>query len=90
MYSSIDDFEMIKILGQGSFGSVYHVKNKKNNFEYALKKIKMQHLKTKEKESALTEVRILASLNSIYIIKYKESFFDESTQCLYIVMEYAS
>lgn len=35
-------------------------------------------------------MRILASLNSAYIIKYKEAFFDENTQCLYIVMEYAS
>ena len=77
-------------MGEGSFGTVYHVKNKKNQFEYALKKIKMSGLKTKEKESALTEIRILASLNSPYIVKYKEAFFDEDTQCLYIVMEYAS
>ena len=43
----------------------------------------------KEKENALNEVRILASLEHPNIIAYKEAFFEESTQILCIVMEYA-
>lgn len=50
----------------------------------------MSSLSSKEKESALNEVRILASINSQYIVKYKEAFYDESSSCLYIVMEYAA
>ena len=30
MVSKFNDFEMLKILGQGSFGSVYLAKRKKN------------------------------------------------------------
>lgn len=62
MTSTIDDFTIIKQLGEGSFACVYLVKNNKNNKEYALKKIKMGKLSEKEKNGALTEIRILASL----------------------------
>jgi NIMA (never in mitosis gene a)-related kinase 1/4/5 len=48
----------------------------------------MQKLSAKEKENALNEVRILASINHNNIASYKEAFFEEATQCLCIVMEY--
>jgi len=46
-------------------------------------------LSTKEKENALNEVRILASVNHETIIGYKEAFFEDATCCLCLVMEYA-
>jgi NIMA (never in mitosis gene a)-related kinase len=36
----------------------------------------MNQLSTKEKENALNEIRILASIESPSIISYKEAFFD--------------
>ena len=42
-----------------------------------------------EKENALNEVRILASIKDPYIIGYKEAFYDEDSSCLCIIMEYA-
>jgi NIMA (never in mitosis gene a)-related kinase 1/4/5 len=54
-----------------------------------MKKVKMQKLSVKEKDQALNEIRILASLNCPYIIKYKDSFFESSTSELCIVMEFA-
>ena len=44
---------------------------------------------TIEKENALNEVRILASIKDPYIVAYKEAFYDEDSLCLCIVMEYA-
>ena len=41
-----------------------------------MKRVKMTQLNTKERENALNEVRILASLNHKNIIGYKESFID--------------
>jgi NIMA (never in mitosis gene a)-related kinase len=38
---------------------------------YALKKVKMNKLGVKERENALNEVRILASLSCPFIIAYK-------------------
>lgn len=56
---------------------------------YALKKVKMGKLSTKEKENALNEVRILASVNHETIIGYKEAFFEDVSCCLCLVMDYA-
>jgi hypothetical protein len=39
--------------------------------EYALKKVKMNVLKEKEKENSLNEVRLLASIEDDYIVAYK-------------------
>ena len=48
----------------------------------------MGKLSTKEKENALNEVRILASIQCDTIVGYKEAFFEDSTSSLCIVMEY--
>ena len=50
----------------------------------------MSMLKEKERENALNEVRILASLNDDYIVGYKEAFLEDNTNTLCVVMEYAS
>jgi len=49
----------------------------------------MCKLTEKEKQNALNEVRILASINHINIIAYKEAFFEDKTSTLCIVMELA-
>lgn len=49
----------------------------------------MQKLSAKEKENALNEIRILASVQSQYIVAYKDAFYNESSGELCIVMEYA-
>ena len=49
----------------------------------------MGNLSTKEKENALNEVRILASINNPKIIAYKEAFFEDASSSLCLVMEFA-
>uniref|UniRef100_A0A7S3P0T9 non-specific serine/threonine protein kinase n=1 Tax=Euplotes crassus TaxID=5936 RepID=A0A7S3P0T9_EUPCR len=49
----------------------------------------MTKLSQKEKENALNEVRILASIDDPNIIGYKEAFLTENPSTLCIVMEYA-
>jgi NIMA (never in mitosis gene a)-related kinase 1/4/5 len=46
-------------------------------------------LNEKEKENALNEVRILASIEHENIVGYKEAFFEEASSTLCIVMEFA-
>lgn len=86
---SISDFEILSKLGDGAFSSVFKVMRKSDGQHYALKKVKLGALKQKEKENALNEVRILASVSHPNIIAYKEAFFDESANTLCIVMELA-
>lgn len=87
--TSPKDFQLISKLGEGSYSSVYKVRRISDNEIYAFKKVRMNLLNDKEKENALNEVRILASITDPYIIGYKESFFDDDSNSLCIVMEYA-
>ena len=76
-------------IGKGSFSQVYKVKRKSDNMDYALKKVSLSNLKDKEKINALNEVRILASINHSNMIAYKDAFFDEKSNSLCIVIEFA-
>lgn len=76
-------------LGEGAYSQVYRVKRISEGTEYAMKKVKMVKLSEREKQNALNEVRILASIQHPNIIGYKEAFFEESTQSLCIIMEFA-
>ena len=85
----MENFEIISKLGEGAYSTVFKVKRKIDNQIYALKKVKLSNLNDKEKTNSLTEVRILASVKSKYVISYKEAFFDEKDSTLGIVMEFA-
>ena len=86
----LSDFIIGDLIGKGTFSSVNLVKRKIDNQTYAMKRVKIIQLQEKEKQNALNEIRILASLNHKNIIGYKEAFFDEETQTLNIIMEYAN
>ena len=86
---SLKDFQLVEKLGEGSYSSVYKVKRITDNCEYALKKVRMLKLSSKERENSLNEVRILASIKNKNIIQYKEAFIDESSQSLwYYYLQY--
>ena len=48
----------------------------------------MMKLSDKEKENALNEVRILASIRHPNIASYKDAFFETDQNCLCLVMEH--
>jgi len=86
---SLSDFESIREIGKGAFSTVSLVKRKADSNIYAMKRVKINQLNIKERENALNEVRILASINHPNIIEYKEAFFDEDSKTLNIIMEFA-
>jgi len=55
-----------------------------------MKQIKLQKLKEKDKKNALNEIRFLASIESPFVVDYKEAFYDEKSEMLCIVMEFAN
>jgi len=85
----MENFQLGDRIGSGAFGSVYKVIRKEDSKIYAMKRVKITQLGEKEKDNALNEIRILASLNHPNIIGYKEAFYDNNSQTLNIVMEYA-
>ena len=70
-------------LGDGSYSTVYRVKRIEDGLEYALKKVKIQSLSDREKENALNEVRILASIKNPFVASYRQAFFDEPSSSLW-------
>lgn len=52
-----------------------------------MKRVNLKNLSDKEKENAINEVRILASIKHPNIISYKEAFIDKASESLCIVME---
>ena len=81
------DFNFIKELGIGSFGTVYLVSHKKTKAKYALKAIdKRVPENLEEKESFNREVEIMYKLNHPNIVKLYGHFEDE--QFCYFIMQY--
>ena len=85
----MDDFTILRKLGKGSFGVVYAVTRKRdpNKRTLVVKEIKMGPRRS-EQEEAINECRVLAKLDSRYVVKYFDSFVEAGSK-LCIVMEYA-
>lgn len=86
----IRDFQILSKLGEGAYSVVYKVKRQTDGKEYALKRVKLLNLNEKEKENALNEIRILASIRNPNVICYKEAFWENKSNSLCIIMEYAN
>lgn len=81
-----DEFEELKEIGRGNFGSAYLVSSKKDEVKYVAKKIILGQLPENEQQNALLEVNLLRYLDHPNIVEYKASFVEEGV--LIIVMEY--
>ena len=86
---SLRDFVEMSKLGSGAYSTVLKAKRKTDGKIYALKKVFLTKLSQKEKENALNEVRILASISHPNIVSYKDAFLVDNPSALCIVMEYA-
>ena len=79
----IKDFQILSKLGEGAYSAVYKVKRQSDGVEYALKRVKLLDLNEKEKDNALNEVRILASIRDPHVVCYKEAFWEEKSSSLW-------
>ena len=85
--SRLSDFEIIKALGKGSYGTVYTVKSRLDSNIYVMKKMELNHLKESQQRECHREVSILRKVSHPNIIKYYASFLENESLC--IIMEYA-
>eukprot|EP00002_Diphylleia_rotans_P037794 TRINITY_DN848_c0_g1_i4.p1 TRINITY_DN848_c0_g1~~TRINITY_DN848_c0_g1_i4.p1 ORF type:complete len:300 (-),score=60.68 TRINITY_DN848_c0_g1_i4:1712-2611(-) len=83
----LKEFVKLKLLGKGSYGSVYKVRYTATNETLALKEMNIKPMNSAERKSALNEVRLLASIIHPNIVEYKFSFLEDGR--LYIVTELA-
>eukprot|EP00698_Gefionella_okellyi_P005493 TRINITY_DN15021_c0_g1_i1.p1 TRINITY_DN15021_c0_g1~~TRINITY_DN15021_c0_g1_i1.p1 ORF type:complete len:409 (-),score=76.44 TRINITY_DN15021_c0_g1_i1:46-1272(-) len=84
---SLKDFKIKKFIGKGTYGTVYKVLRISDDRIYALKEINIKYMRQKEREEAVNEIRILASVRHTNVISYCEAFTENDK--LYIVTDYA-
>ncbi|KAI0073494.1 AGC/Akt protein kinase [Panus rudis PR-1116 ss-1] len=86
---TIDDFELITVIGKGSFGKVMQVRKRDTSRIYALKTIRKQHIVERgEITHTLAERLVLARVNNPFIVPLKFSF--QSAQKLYLVLAFVN
>lgn len=85
---SVDDFERLNKIDEGTYGVVYRARDKKTGEIVALKKVKME----KEREgfplTSLREINILLSFHHPSIVDVKEVVVGSSLDSIFMVMEY--
>jgi serum/glucocorticoid-regulated kinase 2 len=86
---SASDFELLKVIGKGSFGKVMQVRKKDTDRIYALKTIqKAKIISRSEVTHTLAERSVLAQINNPFIVPLKFSF--QSPEKLYFVLAYVN
>lgn len=85
----IDDFDLLKVVGKGSFGKVMQVKKKDTQRIYALKTIRKAHIISRsEVAHTLAERSVLAQINNPFIVPLKFTF--QSPDKLYFVLAFVN
>ncbi|KAL4971497.1 kinase-like domain-containing protein [Aspergillus desertorum] len=80
------EFSEIRIVGRGSFGEVYHVRNHIDGQDYAIKKIplsekRLQQLQCgneNQLENIMKEIRTLARLEHANVVRYYGAWIEQS------------
>ena len=80
----MQSYKSVDIVGQGSFGSVYLVKDSKDR-NFALKRI---HVDPFEVDQALKEIDVMKKFVHPNLVKIYQYHFDEPNEQLQIIMEY--
>jgi len=83
----LDDFELLKVLGRGSFGKVMQVRKKSDGKIYAMKILKKQAIIARNQvEHTKAERKILQALQHPFLMTLRYAF--QSKEKLYFVLDY--
>ena len=82
--NKLDDFIILQVMGEGSFGFVAKVKSKKNLEIYALKKNIINQMSEDDRKKLRNEIKFLRFFNHPNVCRSITSF--EEDGCVYIVM----
>lgn len=84
---SLKDYDVLRAIGQGTYGEVHLVTSMKDKKQYVIKKMTLKKASARERKAAEQEAKLLSNLRHPNIVSYKDSF--ESDSNLYIVMGFA-
>ena len=85
---SVDEFERLNKIDEGTYGVVYRAKDKKTGEVVALKKVKMEKEREGFPMTSLREINILLSFHNPSIVDVKEVVVGSNLDSIFMVMEY--
>ena len=85
--TKLSDFNIVKNLGEGHFGTVKLVTSKLTNKLYAMKEIQLTRYKNEaQRKQVEKEIKLLENLHHPHVITYFNSFKEKGN--IYIIIEY--
>ena len=84
--SSMQNYEILRKLGQGSYGSVYLARQKDSGKQCVMKRMVLRQLNEKERQSAFQEAQVLRSLSHPNIVAYIDT--QATASKLYLFMQF--
>ena len=83
----LEDFDVLKLIGKGSFSKVYLVKNRLNHKIYSMKKLDKPFIKrTRQEQHIINERILLSKMNYPFLVKLYCCFQDQ--EHLYFILEF--
>lgn len=82
-YSPEENYKIFKKIGQGAYGEVFYCQHKRYEQNFAIKKIKIESEKHREK--VVNEINMVKNVNCAHVVEFIEAF--ESGGYLWIVIE---
>lgn len=77
--SARGQYKILKPVGTGASGQVFLVLHVHERRKYVMKQVMLEHLAPRDRESTKQEVHLLAGLRHPNIVKFKESYVDDSS-----------
>ncbi|KHN78555.1 Importin subunit alpha-2 [Toxocara canis] len=89
---SVNEFEKLNRIGEGTYGIVYRAKDSRNEQIVALKKVRMDEKSEEEgiSISALREIHLLMTLRHPNVVHLKEIAVGKRLTSIFLVMEYCT
>lgn len=70
----MDDYERIRIIGRGNYGTAILVRHIPSGDRVVIKRIPLAALSSRERADAASECKLLSKLNHVNIVEYLDSF----------------
>jgi cyclin-dependent kinase 10 len=85
---SVDEFQKLNRVGEGTYGIVYRVQDKHSNEILALKRVRMENESDGLPTSSLREIALLKRLNHDNIVRVHDVVVGRELDHIFLVMEY--
>ncbi|KAH8419852.1 hypothetical protein KR009_003299 [Drosophila setifemur] len=86
-HKTLQDYEVLAVMGNGSFGTCYKVRDKETGELYAWKGMNYDELDEAKCDALVSEISVLRQLQHPNIVQYYHHLVNREAKSVYIVME---